>query len=288
MQYISYNDLSNDIRNNLYKIPSDIDLIVGIPRSGMMVASIIGLLLNKSVMSLDNFAMGNDPTGGFRYGLKKPLNEMKKVLVIDDTVFFGNSMIKTKNQLKEVEEKNQFEILYGCVYTEGPDAKNYVDLYFVDNHKNPDNFEYTFYEWNILHSGEGHTSKFLFDLDGILCVEPPDENRVQEYEEYIKNAIPLFRPSSKLGGIVTYRFNKYREVTEEWLRNNNIDYNFMLMIDENHENARKVDPAYYKASVYKDCDWVELFVESEIDQAERIFGFSKKPVFCYKNGKLYQ
>ena len=66
MQYISYNDLSNDIRNNLYKIPSDIDLIVGIPRSGMMVASIIGLLLNKSVMSLDNFAMGNDPTGGFR------------------------------------------------------------------------------------------------------------------------------------------------------------------------------------------------------------------------------
>ena len=288
MQYISYEDLSNDIRNNLYKIPSDIDLIVGIPRSGMMVASIIGLLLNKSVMSLDNFINGMDPTGGFRFGLKKPLSEMKKVLVIDDTVFFGNSMVKARNELKSVEESNQFEILYGCVYTEGPDAKRYVDLYFVDNHKDPDNFEYTFYEWNILHSGEGHTSTFLYDLDGVLCNEPPDENNVPAYEEYIKNAIPLFRPSSKLGGIITYRFNKYREITEEWLRNNNIDFGFLMMIDENHPDARKVDPAAYKGAVYKESEWATLFVESEIDQAQRIFQYSGKPVFCYRNGKLYK
>lgn len=55
MQFITYSDLNKDIIDNLYKIPREIDLIVGIPRSGMMAALVIGLYLNLPVITIDDF-----------------------------------------------------------------------------------------------------------------------------------------------------------------------------------------------------------------------------------------
>lgn len=43
MQYRTLADLSNLIRKNIYKVPHDIDLVVGIPRSGMLPANIIAM-----------------------------------------------------------------------------------------------------------------------------------------------------------------------------------------------------------------------------------------------------
>ena len=53
-QYISYFDLSQDIRNTLHKIPSDIDLVVGIPKSGIIPAMMIGLSLINQMRSGGN------------------------------------------------------------------------------------------------------------------------------------------------------------------------------------------------------------------------------------------
>ena len=50
MQLKTYNDLQKDIVGNLWKIPNDVDLIVGIPRSGILAASFIEIglrALNK-------------------------------------------------------------------------------------------------------------------------------------------------------------------------------------------------------------------------------------------------
>ena len=60
MFYISYNDLVNDIKSNLYKIREEekngqFCRIIGIPRSGMIAALIISEYLNIGVSSLDNF-----------------------------------------------------------------------------------------------------------------------------------------------------------------------------------------------------------------------------------------
>jgi uncharacterized HAD superfamily protein len=57
----------------------------------------------------------------------------------------------------------------------------------------------------------------LYDIDGVFCIEPPDERNEEEYLKYIANATPLFIPRTKLGGIVTYRLSKNREITEKWL-----------------------------------------------------------------------
>lgn len=46
MNFRTLDQLNQCIYNNMYKLPRDIDLIVGIPRSGMLVANIIALYLN--------------------------------------------------------------------------------------------------------------------------------------------------------------------------------------------------------------------------------------------------
>lgn len=65
-QYKTINDLIQSIKENLKTLPKDIDLIVGVPRSGMIPAYAIALFLNKRVCSLDEFLQFNIPSNGER------------------------------------------------------------------------------------------------------------------------------------------------------------------------------------------------------------------------------
>ena len=65
MNYISYADLSEDIRRNLYKLhDKDIDLVVGIPRSGMIPAYMIALYLNINCIDFAAFCKNEKPING--------------------------------------------------------------------------------------------------------------------------------------------------------------------------------------------------------------------------------
>lgn len=55
INYRTYQDMASVIRNGIVKLPSDLDLIVGIPRSGMIPAYMIGLFMNKHVCSVDEY-----------------------------------------------------------------------------------------------------------------------------------------------------------------------------------------------------------------------------------------
>ena len=58
MHYRSVADLNEDIKANLHKIPEDVTLIVGVPRSGMLAANLIALYLNIPLTDIDNFIAG--------------------------------------------------------------------------------------------------------------------------------------------------------------------------------------------------------------------------------------
>lgn len=47
-----FNYINTLVFNNLYKIPNDIDLIVGIPRSGLLVGGLVAEYINKPIMDL--------------------------------------------------------------------------------------------------------------------------------------------------------------------------------------------------------------------------------------------
>ena len=288
MKYITLSDLSNTIRSNIWKIPRDIDLIIGVPRSGMIGASIIASYLNVPLIDVDSFLKGSKPWGGLRleYFTAKHINT-NKVLVIDDTVSSGRAMNETKNKLSSFDEKTQF--LYMCIYLEGWGA-NAVDLYLEDVRQYTNNFkDVVLYEWNIFQHHPSLMNKCLYDIDGVFCLDPPDERNEKEYIEYIKNAIQLFIPRTRIGGIITYRLNKNREITEKWLKNVGIEYGSLTMFNANNWEERNkigVSSEVYKADFYKNGDF-KLFVESSDSQAKKIFEISNKPVYCVETNKLY-
>ena len=58
MNYRSIKDLNNTILKNLHTIPRDFDLVVGVPRSGMLPANLIALYLNLPYTDIHSFING--------------------------------------------------------------------------------------------------------------------------------------------------------------------------------------------------------------------------------------
>ena len=232
MYFKSLSDLSKDIHEWIPDLPENIELIVGIPRSGMLVASIVSLKLNLPLAELDGFLQGHVLGKGRRMhelDNKTFLNKQRKVLILDDSVSSGKAMTETKESLFKANLGH--EIVYGAVYVTQK-GKTFVDIYF-EILQNPRRFE-----WNILSSPD--IKNFCFDMDGVLCNDPlPYENDDgDKYKEFIGKAKPLYIPNNIIGNIVTSRLEKYRSETEDWLRANNIKYKKLNMLNIANKELR--------------------------------------------------
>jgi uncharacterized HAD superfamily protein/hypoxanthine phosphoribosyltransferase len=277
MNYRNITDLNNIILKKLNIIPRDFDLIVGVPRSGMLPANLLSLYLNRPYTDIHSFLNGHIYKAGARSQFFD-ISEFKKILVVDDSIASGSAMVEVKESLKHLESK--FDIKYCAVYIISGKEKM-VD-YFFEIVPLP-----RYFQWNILN----HTTleKACFDIDGVLCVDPlPEQNDDgPKYIDFILNAPPLFIPGSKIGTIVTSRLEKYRKETETWLKANNIKYNELVMLDLPNMEARQRANNHgdHKANAYMSKPYV-LFVESEYHQAVEINRLSKKPVLCTENFEM--
>lgn len=289
MEYITINDLNNTIRKNLWKIPRDIDFVITIPRSGSIAGSIISSYLNLPMIDIEGYMHDTKPYGGGRIMYYNSNHKVhNRALVIDDTVNSGKSMNETK---KKLSSKTGIEYVYMCVYLEGKGG-NVVDFYLEDvRNKTQNHTKVILYEWNIFQHYEFVMLKCLYDIDGVFCLDPPDERRNEDYLQYIQNATPLFIPRTKVGGIITYRLIKNQEITKDWLKSNGISYNRLIMFDAqtwDERNNKGISPGRYKGDYYKTHNEFELFVESDDNQAREIASISHKPVYCVETNKMYQ
>jgi hypothetical protein len=66
LQYRNYEDLNRLIHQADLHAFRDADLVVGIPRSGMVPAFMIGLLLNLPVIDIESYVAGVEPFVGNR------------------------------------------------------------------------------------------------------------------------------------------------------------------------------------------------------------------------------
>ena len=277
MYYRNVKDLNNIILQRLSIIPRDLDLIVGVPRSGMLPANLLALYLNKPYTDIHSFLNGHIYKAGAR-GQFFDISEFKNILVVDDSIASGSAMIEVKENLKHLNDK--FNIKYCAIYVI-PGKEKMVDYYF-ETVPLP-----RYFQWNILN----HTTleKACFDIDGVLCADPlPEQNDDGEkYIDFLLNAPPLFIPGSKIGTIVTSRLEKYRKETETWLAANNIRYNDLVMLDLPNMEARQRANNHgdHKAKAYMAKPYV-LFIESEYNQAVEINRITKKPVLCTANFEM--
>lgn len=122
-----------------------------------------------------------------------------------------------------------------------------------------------------------------YDFDGIFCEECPNEYKGSDelYYKFLCVANPLYYPDKgHVPLIVTGRHCKYREITEKWLKQNNISFDQMIMRDfEIGDQNSTTLIGEFKAKIYKmmTCD---LFIESRLKQARIINDKTNKPVFC--------
>lgn len=280
--YRTFYDLRNIIVNNIYIIPLDIDLIVGIPRSGIIPATLLALLLNKQVCDLNTY-LSKKTWGTGKRGEKQNFewSKIKKVLIIDDSIGSGNAINNVKKKVSEIGLNKLHNILYGCIYL-APSKSNLVDLFFevVSLPR--------FFEWNIFH--HSFIKNACLDIDGVLCKDPESFENDDDikYIEFLLNAKPLFIPSIPIGCLVTSRLEKYRHYTEQWLELHNIEYNDLIMLDlpSKKERSKRGIHGKFKAETYLARD-EQIFIESNKKQAEEIYERTKKDVFCVENNKLY-
>ena len=270
MNYRTYADMALHIKQILPKI-SDADLIVGIPRSGMVPAYMIGAFLNRYVCSLDEFVSGIVYSKGMRSVRERTV---KKVLVVDDSVNDGLAMRRAKERLQGKEK--EFELVYMAVYAVEK-ATSLVDVY-ADICPQP-----RFFQWNYMYH-PGLLPQACLDIDGVLCVDPTAEENDdgEKYRQFILNARPLFVPNDKVKALVTSRLEKYRSETERWLAENGVKYEKLYMLDlpSREERIHRGAHASFKAEIYKKLKDAHLFIESNPLQAAEIHRLSGKPVIC--------
>lgn len=283
MRYISYADLSEEIKKNIYRLHGkEIELVVGIPRSGMIPAYMIALYLNVNCIDLASFCKNEKPVSGRTRKISKPLDnawDAKKILLVDDSIMSGRSMQSVAGQLPEELMRKTIKL---AVYSTSTNPAE-VDIYFK-HVAWPRVFE-----WNIYH--HGILGRSCIDLDGVLCASPTEEqnNDEEKYIDFLLNAQPLIIPSGRIHSLITNRLEKYQKETEGWLKKHDIEYEHLIMLGlPNPKDRQQADLHTMQKAAYYNKSKLDFFLESEPGQALDIAKATGKPVFCVTDNRIYQ
>ncbi|MBR9812431.1 phosphoribosyltransferase [bacterium] len=285
MNYRSVSDLAATIRAGSSAVPSNVNLIVGIPRSGTLAASLLALHMNHSTCDLESYLRGEEPVhGNTRSPLRSDLHNPEltgRTLVLDDSVASGNTLRLARTRIEEAFPGR--ECIYGGVFV-CESARDATDIAF-ELLEMPRVFE-----WNLFHRPD--IDQCCVDIDGVLCRDPTNAENDDgvNYQMFMRTVAPLFKPSYPIGHLVTSRLERYRQLTEEWLHNNGINFHHLHMLDLPTAEIRRQQRAHapFKAKVYSQVRQAQLFVESDPIQAQQIADMSGKAVLCYSDQLMYR
>lgn len=285
MEYRTVAQLDDAVVSWLAELPRDIDIVAGVPRSGLLVANLLALHLNVPMTDVAGLVEGRVIQSGARFNgsdsrlfLRKP----RHVLVVDDSVCSGSAMAKTKAQLAAAGLPHRFT--YAAVYM-APEARldAHVDLYreVVEMPR--------VFEWNLMHGTVLANS--CVDIDGVLCLDPTDEENDdgERYARFLRDTPPLLLPTAPVAWLVTSRLEKYRKQTAEWLARHEVRYGGLRMMQYPDMAARRAAQAYarFKADIYIETGaW--LFIESDAALASKIAALSGRSVFCTETREMLQ
>jgi adenine/guanine phosphoribosyltransferase-like PRPP-binding protein len=256
--YLDLADLARDTLALAGHLPTDLDAIAGIARSGMIPAGILAAYTHLPLLCAapDGACAGACPAGhGFR--LAAADRPYRRIALIDDSAYNGHTLPRAA---AAIAARHPGAAIFRAAIYARPQAAAALDLAAVElagGH---------FFAWNLWNSG--HTPALAADLDGVLCCE--STGRPLQY--------PRRRP---LAAIVTGRPERHRAETQAWLDAWGLRTRTLVMGDwrtiPNEEGAI----GQFKAHWYSQAPTgVKLFAESSPLQARVIAALTRRPVLC--------
>lgn len=278
MNFISLDQFYKDIVTWERQLPY-FDAVCGVPRSGLLPASIIALRRNIRLVDLNSLLQ--DPDNAIQNAPIRQLNPIiqynkpfgNKLLVVDDS---ASNQTTTISAIREsLKDCTNLDVSYAAVYRAS--SASTVDHYFKEVPLP------RMFGWNWFRHWELQFA--LLDIDGVLCEDwalKQEQDDDPVYLNRLMNVKPLYIPDVPVLGLVTSRLSRYRELTETWLKKHQVMYRKLHMHPATtpEERRRMNDHAQRKADVYIRTPEANLFVESDMRQAQRIFELTKKPVLC--------
>ncbi|HEX5096649.1 MAG TPA: phosphoribosyltransferase [Acidimicrobiia bacterium] len=274
MNFVTYSDLARDTRALARKLPRDTYLVLGVPRSGMIPASIVAQELGCHLGDVGTYARTRTFMAPGKRMTWTP-DPAGPIVVVDDSLFRGSTMADATAPLAGM------NILRAAVYV-APGKEDAVDVY-ARAVAAP-----RLFEWNWL--GSSLLERSLCDMDGILCEDSAVyDDDSEAYAESLRLAKPLFVPRRKIGAIVTARLERWRTLTQVWLDVHRISVGRLVMAPFPTANARRRHGnAKWKASVYETAKDSLVFVESSVRQAREIAELTGRDVLCPGVGRLFR
>ncbi|PNX47578.1 MAG: hypothetical protein BV457_05415 [Thermoplasmata archaeon M9B1D] len=268
MQFFKINDMVDLVKDNLIDIVDmGFDAVMGIPRSGVLPASIISLFTGKPLVTLYDLEDGVVSVSGY-------FKNVKNVLLVDDSVVSGSSFNNCKTMLVNM----GFNVLTLSVFVHKNGFKK-VDKYLSLTG------DRVLYEWAFIKSRRNYL--IGFDLDGVLCNDKDlvGVKDVDVYRENLVYAKPFLIPQYRIDYIITNRLECFRNITVDWLKKNNVSYRHLIMWDERWD-SRKGRYGINKVNNVKKLK-LGLFIESNDNQARMINYHTNIPVLCISSMRLY-
>lgn len=274
---VSYEQAATYTKELTKKIPNDFDVVIGIPRSGIFIASIIATKFGRPLTTPDLFIEKKI----WESSLVKSPKKIKRVLLVDDSVGSGETFDKVTEKL--IEYNPNLIIKRASLFAHN---KNKVD--YVFDVKKPQ----CIFEWQIIQNSR--YKKLSVDMDGVLCEDCPIGIGLieEEYIKWMKKAKPFIIPINEIESIITSRLEKYRDITEKWLKENNVKYQNLFMMDIENGYSKTSDAVVSFKSYSLKESGSEWFWESNFCEAFEINKQTNIPVLCTdemvlldKNGK---
>lgn len=284
LQYITTKRMIDDTLNLLLpQLPPNLSAVAGVPRSGMAAAAVLSCHLQLPLLTVRGGQLV-DVGAGSRGRQGWAGDRGGKTLIVDDSVYGGGNMRRLRETFGD-------RALLSAIYVR-PEMAGLVDFYA---YKLPSPH---ILQWNVFNGAplQGKTINpilhggIALDFDGVVCVDPdvPDRDEAR-YLDWLQNALPLNVPRRHpIPLIVTFRLEKYRQATLDWLARWQIRAEKLVMYPGTREERNvRFDAAEHKGIAYRDSP-CRLFIESSAAQSRAIHLASGKPVLCLQTETIHQ
>lgn len=256
------------------KLPNDFDVIIGVPRSGLIVGNLLANAMGKPLTTPDLFLQGQI---WYSKDVSRPV--VKKVLVVEDVINSGRALRKAVSNIRAYNSSIDVKTASLFVTVNGVHAVDYC--YAVLN-------DAASFEWGLLSSPVDCIGSLAVDFDGVLChdcIEEISKNRVL-YEKWLDAVEPYLIPTFEIEAIITARLEKYRPQTERWLKKYGVKYKRLIMLDLPNEQSR----TFGRIIRHKVSSILEVkprwYWESSFIEARAIHFQTKLPVLCTQYMKI--